>query len=80
MQIKQFVQANELPASLYDRPYFVAPKGEAQSKAMNIMRKALEQTDKLGGEIAFSGREHLAAFGAPQDPKQEGTDALSSPI
>jgi DNA end-binding protein Ku len=37
------------------------------------MRKALAQTNKLGiGEIAFSGREHLVAIGAPLDPKQKG--------
>ena len=36
------------------------------------MRKALAQTDTLGiGEIAFSGREHLA-IGAPLDSKQKG--------
>jgi DNA end-binding protein Ku len=37
------------------------------------MRKALGQTGTLGiGEIAFSGREHLVAIGAPLDPKQKG--------
>lgn len=38
------------------------------------MRKtALAQTNRLGiGEIAFSGREHLVAVGAPLDPKQKG--------
>jgi DNA end-binding protein Ku len=37
------------------------------------MRKALTQTNTLGiGEIAFSGREHLVAIGAPLDPKQRG--------
>jgi DNA end-binding protein Ku len=37
------------------------------------MRKALTQTNTLGiGEIAFSGREHLVAIGAPLDPKQKG--------
>ena len=37
------------------------------------MRKALAETDILGiGAIAFSGREHLVAIGAPLDPKQKG--------
>lgn len=37
------------------------------------MRKALAQTNTLGiGEIAFSGREHLVAIGAPPDTKQKG--------
>lgn len=73
MQVKQFVKAEELPATLFERPYFVAPKDNIQEKALSIMRKALAQTNKLGiGEIAFSGREHLVAIGAPLDPKQKG--------
>jgi DNA end-binding protein Ku len=73
MPIKQFVKAEELPSSLYERPYFVAPKDEVQAKALSIMRKALAETNTLGiGEIAFSGREHLVAIGAPLEPKQKG--------
>ena len=73
MQIKQFVKADEVSAALFERPYFVAPKDEAQAKALNIMRKALADTETVGiGEIAFSGREHLVAIGAPLDPKQKG--------
>jgi DNA end-binding protein Ku len=73
MPISQFVNADEISPALFDRPYFVAPKDEVQAKALSIMRKALAQTNTLGiGEIAFSGREHLVAIGAPLDPKQKG--------
>jgi DNA end-binding protein Ku len=73
MPISQFVNATELSPGLFDRPYFVIPKDEVQAKALSIMRKALAQTNTLGiGEIAFSGREHLVAIGAPLDPKQKG--------
>jgi DNA end-binding protein Ku len=73
MPISQFVKADELSPELFDRPYFVAPKDEVQAKALSIMRNALAQTNTLGiGEIAFSGREHLVAIGAPLDPKQKG--------
>jgi DNA end-binding protein Ku len=73
MPISQFVKADELSPGLFDRPYFVSPKDEVQAKALSIMRKALAQTNTLGiGEIAFSGREHLVAIGAPLDPKQKG--------
>ena len=73
MQIEQFVKAEELAPDLFERPYFVAPKDNVQAKALGIMRKALAQTNRLGiGEIAFSGREHLVAIGAPLDPKQKG--------
>ena len=73
MPIKQFIKSAELSPELFDRPYFVAPKDEVQAKALSIMRRALAKTNTLGlGEIAFSGREHLVAIGAPQDPKQKG--------
>lgn len=73
LQIQQFVKAEELPNALFERPYFVAPRDDAQAKAVAIMRKALDDTGTLGiGEIAFSGREHLVALGAPSDTKQKG--------
>ena len=73
MPIKQFIKAEELSPELFDRPYFVVPKDDVQAKALSIMRKALSQTNTLGiGEIAFSGREHLVAIGAPLNPKQKG--------
>jgi DNA end-binding protein Ku len=73
MPIRQFIKAEELSPGLFDRPYFVVPKDDVQAKALSIMRKALVQTNTLGiGEIAFSGREHLVALGAPLDPKQKG--------
>lgn len=76
MEIRQFVDADEVPPSLYDRPYFVAPKDKAQAKPLAIMREALEATGKLGiGEVAFSGREHLAAIAAGGS-KAEGADAV----
>jgi DNA end-binding protein Ku len=73
MQIRQFVKSDEISPELFERPYFVAPKDEAQAKALNIMRKALADTGTYGiGEIAFSGREHLVAIGAPPEAKQKG--------
>lgn len=73
MDIRQFVKTEEIAPLLYDRPWFVAPKDETQAKALAVMRKALDDTGTYGiGEIAFSGREHLVALGAPTDPKQKG--------
>jgi DNA end-binding protein Ku len=73
MPIKQFVKAEAFFPGLFDRPYFVVPKDEIKGKALSIMRKALAQTNTLGiGEIAFSGREHLVAIGAPLNQKQKG--------
>jgi DNA end-binding protein Ku len=73
VEIKQFVKAEEIAPALYERSYFVAPEDAAQSKALNVMRKAMVETETVGiGEIAFSGREHLVAIGAPLDGKQKG--------
>jgi DNA end-binding protein Ku len=73
MAISQFIKAEELSPGIVDRPYFVAPKDEVQAKTLSVIRKALAQTNTLGiGEIAFSGREHLVAVGAPLDSKQKG--------
>ncbi len=73
LDIRQFVKTGELGPELYDRPYFVAPKDDAQAKALAIMRRALDDTESCGiGEVAFSGREHLVAIAAPVDPKQKG--------
>lgn len=73
LDIRQFVKRDEVWPLLYDRPYFVAPKGNAQAKAVAIMRRALDETGTLGiGEVAFSGREHLVAIGAPGNRKQKG--------
>ncbi|HEX4065721.1 MAG TPA: Ku protein [Acidobacteriaceae bacterium] len=73
MQIQQFVTAAELPTELFERPYYVAPKDKAQAKALAIMTRAMSETETFGiGELAFSGREHLGAIGAPHSPKQKG--------
>jgi DNA end-binding protein Ku len=73
LEIRQFVKSSELAPQLYDRPYFVAPKDDAQAKALAIMRRALDDTESCGiGEVAFSGREHLVALAPPSDPKQKG--------
>jgi DNA end-binding protein Ku len=73
MQIHQFVKWDEISPVYFDRPYFVAAKDGVQAKALNVMRKALAETKTFGiGEIAFSGREHLLAIGAPLETKQKG--------
>jgi len=71
LQIHQFAKREEIQLMLYDRPYFVAPKDKAQAKALAIMRRALDETGSYGiGEVAFSGREHLVAIGAPPGSRQ----------
>ena len=72
MEIKQFVKNDELSPELFDRPYFVAPKDEVQSKALSIMRKALEQTNTYGvGEIALQALEELVKTNQPEQVRRQ---------
>lgn len=67
LDIRQFVKREEIWPLLYDRPYFVAPKGKAQAKPLALMRRALQSTDTLGiGEVAFSGGNTSSRSAHPQ--------------
>jgi DNA end-binding protein Ku len=73
LEITQFSSVNEVPPSLYVKPYFVVPKKGPQATAFAIVRQAMIDSEMVGiGEIAFAGREHLAALAPPPDRKQLG--------
>ena len=73
LEITQFSSVDEVPPSLYVKPYFVVPKKGPQAKAFAIVRQAMVDSDMVGlGEIAFAGREHLVALAPPPDRKQLG--------
>lgn len=73
IEVKQFVDLDELPPALFEKPYFVVPEPKESAEAFAVVRKAMEQTGKAAmGEIAFAGREHLVAITVPPDPKETG--------
>jgi DNA end-binding protein Ku len=73
LEIVQFSSVNEVPPSLYVKPYFVVPKKGPQATAFAIVRQAMVDSEMVGiGEIAFAGREHLVALAPPPDRKQLG--------
>jgi DNA end-binding protein Ku len=73
LEITQFSSVDEVPSSLYVKPYFVVPKKGPQATAFSIVRQAIVDSDMVGlGEIAFAGREHLVALAPPTDRKQLG--------
>jgi DNA end-binding protein Ku len=77
-EVEQFIKMDELNPSLLEKPYFVVPENEAQSQAFAVVRKALQQTGKIGiGRIAASGRERLIALSAPADDKLLGMMAYT---
>jgi DNA end-binding protein Ku len=68
IEIRQFVDAGELAPALFEKPYFVLPDPRESQEAFAVVRKAMEQTGKMGvGEVAFGGREHLVSFAVPND-------------
>jgi DNA end-binding protein Ku len=78
MEVKQFVDEDEIDPAYFEKPYFVVPDGDAQAEAFAVVRQALLKSKKVAlGKIAFSGREHLVALAAPTDEKQAGMMAYS---
>jgi DNA end-binding protein Ku len=73
LEIAQFAAADEVPPSLFVKPYFVVPKKGPQATAFAVVRQAMIDTGTVAlGEIAFAGREHLVALTPPPDRKQLG--------
>ena len=78
IEVIQFVDANEINPEYYEKPYFVVPEDDTQAEAFTVVRKALQTTHKIAlGKIAFSGREHIIAVGAPSDDKLPGMFAYT---
>jgi DNA end-binding protein Ku len=73
LEIVQFSSADEVPPSLFVKPYFVVPKKGPQATAFGVVRQAMIDTGTVAlGEIAFAGREHVVALTPPPDRKQLG--------
>jgi DNA end-binding protein Ku len=78
LEVKQFVDEDELDPEFFEKPYFVVPENDVQTEAFAVVRKALQATKKVGlGKIAFGGREHLVAIAAPPDDKLAGMMAYT---
>jgi DNA end-binding protein Ku len=78
LEVAQFVDADEPGPEFFEKPYFVVPENEVQAEAFAVVRKALQETKKVGlGKIAFGGREHLVALSAPKDDKLAGMMAYT---
>jgi DNA end-binding protein Ku len=73
IEVQQFVDLLEIPPALFEKPYFVVPEPRESPEAFQVVRQAMEQTDKAAiGEIAFGGREHLVAIAVPPDQSASG--------
>ncbi len=78
INVAQFVAADELPPSLFEKPYFVVPDAKGSSEAFAVVRKAMIDSRKVAiGEIAFGGREHLIAIAPDPDNNSRGLMAYT---
>jgi DNA end-binding protein Ku len=78
LEVAQFVDADEPGPEFFEKPYFVVPENDVQAEAFAVVRKALQETKKVGlGKIAFGGREHLVALSATNDDKLAGMMAYT---
>jgi DNA end-binding protein Ku len=78
IEVRQFVEFDELPPALFEKPYFVVPEPKESPEAFAVFRKAMEQAEKAAiGEIAFGGREHLMAIAVPPGNTSAGLMAYT---
>src|SRR5882762_3483891 len=62
VDILGFVDADEIPATFYDAPYFAGPDGPVAEKPYALLREVMKQTGKIGlGKVVLRDREDLVA-------------------
>ena len=63
LELAQFVDADEIDALYYEKPYFVVPADDLAEEAFIVLREALRRTRKVGiGQLAMRGQEYVVAI------------------
>jgi DNA end-binding protein Ku len=63
LELTSFVDAHEVDAIYYDKPYFVVPADDLAEEAFVVLREALRKTRKVGlGQLALRGREYVVSL------------------
>jgi DNA end-binding protein Ku len=63
LELTSFVDAHEVDAIYYDKPYFVVPADDLAEEAFVVLREALRKTKKVGlGQLALRGREYVVSL------------------
>ena len=63
VDILGFVDADEIPQTFYDAPYFAGPDGAVAEKPYALLREVMKQTGKIGlGKVVLRDREDLVAL------------------
>jgi DNA end-binding protein Ku len=67
IEIEGFVDADEVPSTLYDTPYFAGPDGDIASKTFALLTATLKNSGKLGiGKVVLRDRESVVLL-APEN-------------
>lgn len=62
LELTQFVEAQDIDAIYFEKPYFVVPADDLAEQAFVVLREALRQTHKVGlGQLAMRGREYVVS-------------------
>ena len=78
IEVTQFCSIEELELKFFEKPYFVTPENTSQDEAFAVVRKALQDTQRIAlGKIAFGGREHVIGIAATDDKHQLGMMAYT---
>jgi DNA end-binding protein Ku len=63
LELTQFVDAGEIDAIYYDKPYYVIPADDLAEEAFVVLREALRRAKKIGlGQLALRGREYVVSL------------------
>lgn len=62
IELRVFVQKEEIAPAYFQRPYFLAPSGKSQ-KAYQLLARVMEKTGRVGlGTFVMRGKQHLVAI------------------
>jgi len=63
LDLVEFVNADEIDAMYYEKPYFVVPADDLAEEAYVVLRDALKASKKIGiGQLAMRGQEYVVAL------------------
>lgn len=58
IEIQGFVNASEVPATLFEAPYYIGPDGDVAAKTYGLLSETLNQSNMLGvGKVVLRDRE-----------------------
>jgi DNA end-binding protein Ku len=67
INMESFVDASELDARYFEKPYYLCPDGDDAVEGYAVMREALAKTGKIAiGQLVMGGRQHIVGI-MPKD-------------